>query len=58
MRQSKSTLLSVMNSLRKILLLLRDLVLNRAIFKDFCFEIGVGDLGIGRRLIAFTWGLF
>ena len=37
MRQSKSSLLSVMNSFKMRLLLLRDLVLNRAILRGFFF---------------------
>ncbi len=29
-------------------------MLNMAILKDFRFETGVEDLGVGRRLICFT----
>lgn len=39
MRQSKSSCLSVMNPFKVRLSLLRDVVLNRAIFRGFCFEI-------------------
>ena len=54
MRQSKSSLLPVMNSFKMRLLLLRDLVLNRAIFRGFSFEVCVEEVGTGRRLKPFT----
>ena len=54
MRQSKSSLLSVMNSFKMRLLLLRDLVLNRAIFRGFCFEMCAEEVGTGRMLKALT----
>ena len=54
MRQSKSSLLSVMNSFKMRLLLLRDLVVNRAILRGFCFEMCAEEVGTGQMLKALT----
>jgi hypothetical protein len=44
--------LSVINSLRMRLLLLRDCVLKRASCRYFCFEIDWVEVGIGRRYLS------
>lgn len=51
-RQSRSSLLSIINSLRSRLLLFSDLVLKSAVLRGFCCEIQVAEVMTGRRLDA------